>query len=106
MDNDQIAILLASFLVFNFLGLLINNWLQKSGVVRDSKKIIFLGVSSLVLLKPFVAPDVSWWIFGLIILLSILAGLRNDIRETLKHGTWWWLKKDKKQVKRSSKNTS
>ena len=95
---NQVAVSILVFITTSLIGIFINKILKDSGVIRDSKISIIIGIATLVLLKPFVGPNVSWWIFSVIIIVSILAGIRNDLRETLKTGRWWW-EREKKVTK-------
>jgi hypothetical protein len=77
-------------------GILFDIWLSKIGASRDSKKEIIIGTFFLVFLKQFFYESLSWWIYGIALILGItLAVHRSDLGETMKHGKWWWIPKDK-----------
>lgn len=79
-------------------GILIDIWLCKIGTIRGSKKAIIIGTFLLVFLKPLMFENISWWVYGTILLLGMsLSVHRIDLRETIKHGKWWWKPKDKKR---------
>lgn len=73
-------------------GVLLNIWLCKIGVSRDSKKtIIVLTTFFFTFLQPFFYEDMSLWEYGAI--LAVLTALTvhfSDFVETMKHGKWWW----------------
>lgn len=86
-------------------SILLDVWLSKIGVIRSNKTVIVIFVVSMVFLKPFMFKNWSWWVFGIALLLAELAVHRSDLGETIKHGKWWWIPKDKKK-KRGSNSSS
>ena len=74
-------------------GILLDAWLCKIGAIRGNKAVIIIGVVVMVFLKPFIFENGSWWIYGFAIILGQFAAHRSDLRETIKHGKWWWKEK-------------
>jgi hypothetical protein len=92
--SDIIGLLLVA-LLFITPGIICDVWLSKIGVVRSSKGAIVIGTIILVFVKPIILRDLSWWVYGICILLGVTLGVhRIDLRETIKHGRWWWKKTD------------
>jgi hypothetical protein len=85
-------------------GILFDIWLCKIGASRDSKKEIIIGTFFLVFLKQIFYESLSWWIFGIALILGMtLAIHRSDLGETMKHGKWWWIPEEKKKKRSKSK---
>jgi hypothetical protein len=95
---------IAISILFSILGILFNSWLCKIGVSRDTKwQIIIIGTFFLVFLKQFFYENVSWWFYGIVLILGVtLAVNRSDLGETMKKGAWWWEAKENKKKKRSN----
>jgi hypothetical protein len=102
---DAIKYILFSFLISILVivpGIFFDSWMSKIGIIRSSRGAIIIGTIFLVFAKPFLFKELSWWIYGVGILLGIfLAVHRIDLRETYKHGAWWW-KKEKKNKRKTS----
>lgn len=84
-------------------SILFDTWLCKIGVSRKSNKlIIIIGTFFFAFLKQPVYEDVSWWIYGIIILVATLLVHRSDFGETMKYGKWWWKHEPEKGKKMRS----
>ncbi len=80
-------------------AILFDVWLCKIGISRDSKEskvAIILFILSLVYLKQFFLPDLSWAVMSIMVLFgSTIIVHRIDFGETLRHGRWWWERESK-----------
>jgi hypothetical protein len=77
--------------------LVVENALVRMGYVRDYKLVIIIGTLCLVLIKSLWLKDLSWWIWGPLIILSTVLGTnRGELGASIKHGAWWWKKTERK----------
>lgn len=86
-------------ILFVIVGLLIDAWLVKAGVARDTNRlgvvlVVVIGVVS----RQFLGSDISWWLWGVFMLFLLVFSLhRTDFEGTWKMGPWWWKSKRKKR---------
>lgn len=86
-------------------GVLYDDWISKRGYSRSYRSVVaFCGVFGC-LLKPYLAPSISWWIYSLIVLLSITLGIHQfDRRETWYKGPFWWKREESIKKYKRKKN--
>lgn len=77
--------------VFALLGVAIENWLVKAGIVRNNTVGVIVIAFFCVLIKQTMFPDFTWIVWSLVILFSVTVGVhRGDVWYTMERGKWWW----------------
>jgi hypothetical protein len=95
---NYILFSIAVYIVFVIPSILFDMWLIKIGAIRYSNRVVIIIVTFLfVFAKPLLRGNVSWWVYGVIYILGILALNRSDLGETMKQGIWWWIPEKKKR---------
>jgi hypothetical protein len=77
--------------IFAVLGVFIERWLIRTGLMLDRTGwVIFTAFSGVIMHQVFL-QQVSWWIFAPAILLGMTIGVhRGDLWMTMQRGRWWW----------------
>jgi len=101
--SNYILIPTITAILFMVPSILLDAWLCKIGMIRSNKNLIIIFVIFMVLFKPVMFKDWSWWTFGLVLLLGQLGLHRYDLGVTIKKGRWWRVPKEKKKNRSNSK---
>ena len=81
-------------LIFSFPGMIIEYLLDLFGFAPSDRVSMVLSTFITVVIKQLLFQDTSWWLWGIIMLLTLVfAGHRYDLWMTMKNGRWWWRKK-------------
>jgi hypothetical protein len=81
-------------------------WFAKIGAIHGDRLraniiIIVIGTLTLIFVKPFLFDKLSWWVYGILIILAGTLGThRGELNQAIKHGTWWWKPKKNGKKKR------
>jgi hypothetical protein len=71
--------------------------LIRDGIVRESIWFIVIGAFLGVFIKRIWFNEISWAIFGPLIIIGGLLSLnRGDLWRTMQHGRWWWKENNNK----------
>jgi hypothetical protein len=85
---------------FVFIGLRIDTFLAEQGLIRSSKGAVIFGAIFSVFVKPFLFKSISWWIYSIMVLISLwLVVHQFELRESSKRGAFWWKREGKKNKK-------
>jgi hypothetical protein len=95
--SGYILVPIGMTILFMVPSILLDAWLCKIGMIRSNKNLIIIFVIFMVLFKPFMFKDWSWWAFGIVLLLGQFGLHRYDLGVTIKKGKWWWLPKKRKK---------
>ena len=104
LDIPYFIFVIAVSVLFCIPGILLNMWLCKIGVSRETKKsTMIITAFFFVFLKPFFYEYVEWWIYGMFLTVVIAISVHySDLVQTIKHGKWWWKAEEKEKEQRSS----
>lgn len=94
MSYSNIALEILLFtLIFSILGIIIEYLLDLFGFAPSDRVSMLLSTFITVAIKVFFFKGISWWLWGGLMLLTLVfAGHRWDLWMTIKKGRWWWHK--------------
>lgn len=102
---DILQYILLSSLLFIpcvLLGLFIDTFLAKQGLIRSAKGAVVFSAIFVAFANPYLIKALSWWAYSIIVLTSLsLLVHQFELRESSKHGAFWWKREDKKSKKTS-----
>ena len=87
----QIGVILFVGSLFSALGIIIQNWLVKNGIVRPNKGLIIPFAFAMIIIKQLWYEKLSWVIWCIFVILGLTLGIhRGDLWTTMQRGSWWW----------------
>ena len=77
--------------IFVVLGLILEKRFVSLGIFRTNTIGVVIITIFCVVLKQVMLSQLSWFVWGLVILVSQTVGVhRTDVWYTLERGRWWW----------------
>ncbi len=89
------------------LGLFIDAFLAKQGLIRSDKVAVVFGALFFVFVKPFLFASLSWWIYSIMVLIGLILLIHQfELRESSKRGAFWWKREGERKKSKKKDNSA